>query len=71
MKLYIWDGDDTLCDYTSGMIAALGNDLEEALTAIRKACSHGMGSFPNDRPSRVIDLNSETKPEAWVCWGGG
>lgn len=71
MKLFIWEGDDVLMDYSSGMICALGNDLQEALSAIRESCDYCMDSFPNDKPSAVIEINADTKPQAWTCWGGG
>ena len=71
MKLYVWQGDGVLQDYTSGMICALGNDLQEALTAVRASCDYCMGSFPNDRPSAVIEIDANTKPQAWTCYGGG
>lgn len=71
MKLFIWDGPDVLTDYTSGMIVAFGNDLQEALLAVEKKCDHCMQSFPTHKPDRVIDLSEPIEPEAWVKWGGG
>lgn len=74
MKLFIWEGDGVLTDYTNGMIVALANDLQEALSAICKICDYGMSSFPNDRPTSVIELpegNPQPTAQAWVCWGGG
>ena len=70
MKLYVWEGDGVLEDYTSGMIVAIAEDLEGALAAIRAKCDYCFQSFPPDRPSQVIDLD-DAKPEAWVTWGGG
>lgn len=73
MKLFIWEGDGVLEDYSSGMICALGNDLQEALVNVRAACDYCMQSFPNDKPSQVVDLSAidDSKPKAWTCWGGG
>lgn len=72
MKLFVWEGDGVLTDYTNGMIVALGSDLQEALGAIRAKADYCMNSFPNDKPTSVIDLGpSAAKPDAWVCYGGG
>lgn len=72
MKLYIWEGDGVLQDYTSGMIVALAEDLEGALKAIETACNYCMNNFPNHKPSEVHDLGPVTAaPKAWVCYGGG
>ena len=65
LKLYVWEGDGVLEDYTSGMIAVLASDLGEALAEIRKACPYAMESFPPDR-YEVVE-----SPKAFVCWGGG
>lgn len=73
MKLYVWNDEYTLCDYTHGMICAIGVDLEDALKAVERACDYCMNSFPNHKPTKVIDLgeNCPAQPEAWVCYGGG
>jgi hypothetical protein len=72
MKLYVWVGDGVLHDYTSGHITAIAEDLEGALAAIRAECNYGMDSFPNDKPTAVIDFNDPSiQPRAWVTWGGG
>ena len=72
MKLFIWYGDGVLQDYSSGMICALGHDLQEALEVIRKECDYCMGSFPNDMPTETIEFGRTRRPpRAWICWGGG
>ncbi len=74
MKLYIWEGDGVLQDWTSGMIVALAEDLEGALAAVRQECDWCMHSFPNDKPTRVIDLgvcSAKPKRMAAVVYGGG
>ncbi len=74
MKLYIWEGEGVLQDWTSGMIVALAEDLEGALAVIRDEADHAMRSFPNDQPTRVIELGdcgAKPAPVAAVCWGGG
>jgi len=48
MKLFVWEGDGVLQDYSSGMIVALGNDLQEALNAVEKEMSYGMNSFRDE-----------------------
>ena len=74
MKLYIWEGDGVLADYTTGMVCALGSDLETALLAVKDECPWAMQSFPAEAPTRVVDLGecSKTIPlTAAVCLGGG
>ena len=65
LKLFVWEGDGVLEDYTSGMICVLAQNLEEALGLIRKKRDDCMQSFPNDK-YKVIE-----EPEAFICWGGG
>lgn len=72
MKLFIWEGDGVLQDYSPGMICAIGADLQDALNAIEKTCDYCMGSFPNHKPSEVVNLGEAiVQPKAWVCYGGG
>lgn len=71
LKLFIWEGDGVLTDYTDGMIIAIGRDLEQALKVVEKKCAYCMRSFPTHRPTQVIDLDHNLQPEAWVCYGGG
>lgn len=71
VKLYIWEGGGVLSDYSNGMIFALGNDLKEALLAVEKTSAHCMQSFPNHKPTKILDLSKPIEPEAWVVWGGG
>ena len=65
LKLYVWDGDDVLRDYTPGMICVLAHSLEEAIKLVREKDEVAMGEFPVDK-FKVIE-----KPEAFICWGGG
>lgn len=73
MKLFVWNDDDTLRDYKHGMVAALGNDLQEALTAVSVVDPNAVRNITAEKPTAVVDLGSEYKaaPVAWVCWGGG
>jgi hypothetical protein len=65
LKLFVWEGDGVLTDYTNGMICVLAHDLEEALKLIGLKDPVAMGNFnPND--FKVI-----ATPEAFTCWGGG
>ena len=66
LKLFIWE--DVLTDYTSGMVAILAYDLENAFEVFRK-------KFPNEeyvikdfggQPYKII-----TKPDAFYVYGGG
>ncbi|PFG78695.1 hypothetical protein [Lactococcus lactis] len=74
MKLFIWQGDGVLQDWTSGQIVALAPDLEQALKAIENECDYCMDSFPNHNPTEIIDLgqcSEKVQNKAWVTWGGG
>lgn len=75
MKLFIWQGEDVLVDYTSGMIVAIAPTLEEALKTIEsQEGKYIMNEFPTNKPSQVIDLGENVKQvqnEAWITWGGG
>ncbi len=73
MKLFIWEGDGVLQDYSSGMICAIGEDLPDALRAIEEACNYCMNSFPQNSPTEVVNIGrpKNIKRRAWTCWGGG
>lgn len=74
MKLFIWEGNGVLTDWSDGMICAIAEDLEGALLAVETKCDYCMDSFPTHRPTQVIDLgtcSNKIQPEGWVCWGGG
>jgi hypothetical protein len=74
MNLYIWEGEDVLTDYTSGMICTIANSLDEAYDLNEPETygdpRKGKSAYKAE-PSRIISLNNTTKPEAFVCWGGG
>jgi hypothetical protein len=53
------------------MICAVAPDLEAALSAVEQKCDYCMNSFPNNKPSKVLELGDDINPEAWVCYGGG
>lgn len=67
MKLYVWEGDGVLTDYSDGMIIALANTQEEAESVIDV---YDRKNYPK-KPSEVIDLSSPQHPKSWLCWGGG
>ena len=64
LKLFIWEGDGVLRDYSNGMIAVLAYNHSHALELIEQKCNYSMGSFPVNKYVVV------EKPEAFVCWGG-
>lgn len=68
MKLFIWEGDGVLTDYTNGMVVALAPDLETALKKINEVCS--WGAYPA-LPSQVVDLDAAPEPAVWFVSGGG
>ena len=65
LKLFVWEGDGVLTDYTNGMICVLAEDLQQALKLIDKKCDYCMKSFP------VNDYKVVEEPEAFICYGGG
>ena len=72
MKLFVWEGDGVLEDYTSGMVVAVAVDLQAALKAVEQVCPYGMNSFPCHQPTSTLEVGSVSDaPKAWVCWGGG
>jgi hypothetical protein len=64
LKLFVWEGDGVLTDYTNGLIVALAHDLEEAQRLFYDKCDWG-GTPPIER-LRVVEW-----PEAFYVWGGG
>ena len=56
MKIFVWEGDGVLTDYKNGMIVAIAADLESALLAIEAKCDYCMQSFPNHKPTQVVEL---------------
>lgn len=64
LKLFIWEGQGVLTDYSSGMIAVLAKNHSHALRLIEEKCSYAMGSFPVNY-YKIIE-----KPEEFVVWGG-
>ena len=65
VKLFVWEGEGVLTDWTDGMICVLARDIEQALKLIEEKCKYCMNSFPVNK-YKVIE-----KPEAFVCYGGG
>lgn len=68
MYLYVWE--DVLSDYTSGMVVALAPSLEVALETIRCESDTAWFLIGSTPPTYVIDPN-QTKPVAFLVWGGG
>lgn len=64
LKLFVWEGEGVLTDYSNGMICVLAESLEQALKLIEKKCSYCMNSFP------VNNYKIITTPEAFIVWGG-
>jgi len=55
MKLFVWEGDGVLQDYSSGMIRGLGKLTFRGITPSRRM-NYGMNSFPTNRTSEVVEL---------------
>ncbi len=63
LKLFVWEGEGVLTDYTNGMICVLAENLEQALRLIEAKCDYCMDSFP------INNYKVITKPEAFIIWG--
>lgn len=67
LKLFVWEG--VLTDYTSGVMLALAEDVDEARQLIYP------GWTPETSGTRAIDLRAEPKvhdgPVGFYVWGGG
>jgi hypothetical protein len=68
MKLFVWEGEGVLTDYTNGMIVAVANSQEEA-EAVISPYTYGRENYPKN-PSTVIDLDNFFGAQAFICWGG-
>ncbi len=67
LKLFVWDGADTLQDYGSAMICVLAPDLETALELIKDKCKHC--ELLIDR-FNLLNYRIITEPEVFICWSG-
>ena len=66
LKLFVWEGDGVLQDYTSGMICVLATDLQQAFNLIReKYDDYYLNDLARIEP-KVIE-----EPEAFAVYGGG
>lgn len=65
MKLFVWEG--VLTDYTSGIMFAIAETVEEARASLLKKCDYIPDYDLNKQPSE-FDLSRSV---AFVCWGGG
>jgi len=64
LKLYVWEGDGVLTDYTNGIIVVLAHDLEEALRLFHDECPY-YGTPPIER-LKVVE-----SPDVFYVYGGG
>jgi hypothetical protein len=73
MKLYVWD--DVLTDYTSGIMFALAESVEQAREELR--CERGCSTRAGCDCLVCVELKSEpsvydgTRPVGYIVWGGG
>ena len=65
LKMFIWEGEGVLTDWSNGMIAVLAENHSQALKLIEEKCKYCMGNFPVD------DYTIIEHPEAFICYGGG
>ena len=66
MKLYVWEG--VLVDYSPGVMFAVATSAEEARQVILK--DHNLPSVQKDLKG-TPDEYDLSKPEGFICWGGG
>ena len=64
MKLYFWE--DVLYDYTSGIMFAIANSVEEARATLLEECNY-IPEEDLEKEPKVFELD---KPFAAFCWGG-
>jgi len=64
LKLYVWEG--VLTDWTSGIVVALAESVEQARELIREKDPVAMHTGELDLEPEVIE-----SPAAFVVWGGG
>jgi hypothetical protein len=69
MKLFVWE--NVLTDYTSGMVVAIAEDVDEArrVAVGTSDCSRWLAEELTADPE-VIDLD-DPKAKAWIVYGGG
>ena len=65
LKLFVWEGNGVLTDYTNGMICVLAHSFQEAMELIAKESPHSMDSFPS------LKYKIYEEPKAFLCYGGG
>lgn len=65
LKLFVWEGDGVLTDWSSGMICVLAKDLEQAVKLIKEKVPYAEGNYP------VSNFKVIEEPEAFIVWGGG
>lgn len=65
LKLFVWEGNGVLSDYTDGLICVLAENLEQALKLINEKCKYCSNHFDASN-YKIIE-----KPEAFFVWGGG
>ena len=65
MKIFYWD--DVLRDYTSGMMVAVAENVEDARKALVSECDYIPATDLYKEP-QVFDLS---EARGFVAWGGG
>jgi hypothetical protein len=65
MKVFVWE--DVLTDYSSGLMVAIAQTVEEARDALLKECSY-IPKGDLDQQPKEFDLS---EPAVFLCWGGG
>ena len=65
LKLFVWEGDGVLTDYTNGMVCVLAHNFEEAIKLIDEKGSYYLQNIPINK-YKIITI-----PEAFLCYGGG
>lgn len=72
MKLFIWEGDGVLQDYSSGMIVALAAGLAVARRAVARKLYGGMATVRQMPDPEVVDLPgcAPKRTRVWLVHGG-
>jgi len=62
MKLFVWEWDWVLTDYTDWMVCVLAEDFESAIKLIEKKDEWASRYIRNLTEYKIIE-----KPEAFIC----
>jgi hypothetical protein len=66
LKLWVWEGDGVLTDYTDGLVCVLAATEEEAWSELKKVSDVAHDALRE----RDLRPRSYDQPSAFYVWGG-